>query len=65
MSRYRLIHTLIVLMFMGCFIYSLVVKTPQGFIVTFFAGVIGIGLILLNFALFRRPKTLGEEDIKK
>lgn len=63
MSRYRLIHTLIVLIFMGCLIYSLVVRTPQGFIVTFFAGVIGIGLTLLNFALFRRPKTLGEEDI--
>lgn len=62
MSRYRLIHTLIVLAFTVCLIYSLVVRTPQSVIVTFFAGVIGIGLILLNTALFRHPKT-PEEDI--
>lgn len=49
---------------MVCFIYSLVVRTTQSAIVTFFAGVIGIGLILLNSALFRRPKT-PEEDITK
>ncbi|MBT2668761.1 hypothetical protein J7J00_25355 [Bacillus sp. ISL-4] len=55
MSKYRLIHTLIVIAFMACFIYSLIVRTPQGFIITFFAGLIGIGLMLLNFALHKYP----------
>ncbi|WP_221416667.1 hypothetical protein [Peribacillus simplex] len=53
MSKYRLFHILIVMAFTACFIYSVVVRTPQGFIVTIFAGLIGIGLMLLNFAFHK------------
>ncbi|MFJ5750447.1 hypothetical protein ACIP97_18010 [Peribacillus frigoritolerans] len=56
MSKYRLFHVLIVMAFMVCFIYSLVVRTPQGVIVTFFAAIIGIGLILLNTSINKHPK---------
>ncbi len=55
MSKYRLFHILIVLAFMACFIYSLVARTPQGVIVTFFAAIIGIGLMLLNTSINRHP----------
>ncbi|MCF7623663.1 MULTISPECIES: hypothetical protein [Bacillaceae] len=53
MSKYRLFHVLIVMACMAYFIYSLVVRTPQGVIVTFFAAIIGIGFILLNFAFHK------------
>ncbi|MFD6440558.1 hypothetical protein ACFWDG_12240 [Peribacillus sp. NPDC060186] len=55
MSKYRLFHALIVMAFTACFIYGVVVRTPQGFIVTFFAGLIGIGLMLLNFSIHKYP----------
>ncbi|SIR38067.1 hypothetical protein SAMN05878482_103482 [Peribacillus simplex] len=56
MSRYRLFHILIVLAFMPCLLYSLMVRTPQGVIVTFFAAIIGIGLMLLNVSINKYPK---------
>ncbi len=57
MSKYRLYHTLIVVMFLGCFLYSVYTRTPEGFIVTIIVGIVGIGLILVNHKLNKKSET--------
>lgn len=48
MSKYRLFHTLIVLIFMVFLIYGLLVMNTQGFIMILASGIIGIGMMFLN-----------------
>ncbi|MFD9625279.1 hypothetical protein [Peribacillus muralis] len=57
MSKYRLFHTLIVVIFFGCFLYSVYTRTPEGFIVTIVVGIVGIGLMLVNHKMNKKSET--------
>lgn len=48
MSKYRLYHSLIVLMVMASVVYGLIEKSTQGIIVTVITAVIGAVLVILN-----------------
>ncbi|MFJ7753627.1 hypothetical protein ACQKGI_08895 [Peribacillus muralis] len=57
MSKYRLFHTLISVIFLACFLYSVYTRTPEGFIVTIIVGIVGIGLILVNHKMNKKSET--------
>ncbi|MGE7879060.1 hypothetical protein [Peribacillus muralis] len=54
MSKYRLFHTLIVVIFLGCFLYSVYTRTPEAFIMTI---IVGIGLLLVNHKMNKKSET--------
>ncbi|SFC09835.1 hypothetical protein SAMN05443252_101872 [Bacillus sp. OV322] len=48
MSKYYLIHVLIVLLFGGCLVYGLTVRNQTGFTVTAIGAVVAIILMIIN-----------------
>ncbi|MBL3644779.1 hypothetical protein MZM54_07100 [[Brevibacterium] frigoritolerans] len=57
MSKYRLFHTLIVVIFFGCFLYGVTARTPESFTVTIIGGIVGIGLLLTNHKMNKKSET--------
>ncbi|WP_157805678.1 hypothetical protein [Bacillus sp. mrc49] len=57
MSKYRLFHTLISVMFLACFLYSVYTRTSEAFIMTIIVGIVGIGLLLVNHKLNKKSET--------
>ncbi|MEB2631270.1 hypothetical protein SOP94_22815 [Peribacillus frigoritolerans] len=57
MSKHRLFHTLIVVIFFGCFLYGVTTRTPESFTVTIISGIVGIGLLLANHKMNKKSET--------
>ena len=60
MSRYRLFHTLIVLVFTGCLLYGLTARNELGVTITVTAAIIGTILVIVNHKMNRYPKSEAE-----